>query len=156
MTESKFKITPLWGNFQENSNLLYLHKNCGWYVTVFKYSCWKKYCLHLLETPEFLMLDWNSDSRSENCRLTWFTRCLQVKHSTITGFFQNKTPHISMVKVSTIFLYTCQFSHYYAWVSCLWTEYIDLMYQGQFVTPDSQIRTNCSWPCDDFVSFFEF
>lgn len=70
----------------------------------------KKYCLHLLETPEFLMLDWNSDSRSENCRLTWFTRCLQVKHSTITGFFQNKTPHISMVKVSTILLYTCQFS----------------------------------------------
>lgn len=35
----------------------------------------------LLETPEFLMLDWNSDSRSENCRLTWFTRCLSCRIS---------------------------------------------------------------------------
>ena len=62
----------------------------------------KKCCLYLLETPEFLMLDWNSDSRSENCRLTWFTRCLQVKHSAIivffseqnTSYFYGKNEHI--------------------------------------------------------------
>ena len=103
ITESEFKIQPLWGNFQENSNLMYLHKNCGWCVIVFQIFMLKKYCLYLLETPEFLMLDWNSDSRSENCRLTWFTRCLKVKHSTIIVFFQNKTPHISMVKMSTYY-----------------------------------------------------
>ena len=37
-----------------------------------------------------------------------------------------------------------------AWVSHLWTKDINLMHQGQFLTPDSQIQTNCSLTHDKY------
>ena len=39
---------------------------------------------------------------------------------------------------------------HYARVSRLWTKDIDLMHQGQFLTPDSQIQTDCSLTHDKY------
>ena len=39
---------------------------------------------------------------------------------------------------------------HYVWVSHLWTKDINLMHQGQFLTPDSQIQTNCSLTHDKY------
>ena len=55
-------------------------------------------------------------------------------------------PTIKPIKIYTFRIFsirTCQLT-YYARVSCLWTKVIDLTHQGQFLTPNSQIRTNCS------------
>ena len=44
---------------------------------------------------------------------------------------------------------------HYAWVSTRWTiKDIDRTHQGQFLTANAQIWTNCSLTHDDFVSFF--
>ena len=43
-----------------------------------------------------------------------------------------------------IFVYQLPTLTHCAWVSRLWTKDVDLTHQGQFLTPDSQIRTNCS------------
>ena len=67
--------------------------------------------------------------------------CVTLLHSNVFAGQSPTLPTIKPIKIYTIrILYT-----HYAWVLRLWTKDIDPTHQGQFLTPDSQIRTNCSW-----------
>ena len=55
----------------------------------------------------------------------------------------------------SVYVYLLILMHY-GWVSCLWTKDIDLRHQGQFLPPDSQIRTNIVLTCSITKIHFNF